>query len=630
MKKRLIGIMSFVLALFMSIACFSGCNLVTTDSNKEMNQVIATVSIDENFNDEIYKSDLVVTYLNGGYLNETYYGYTRSQNIEVLVSGLVNQRIIIQNAYKTFEADDSFVKNTAYDVYNPLRYMSDEEVTDAQYQAYYSVNALFEGYQEAEAATNKDTVVGDVRTVPTNASNDAKERTVAEKVAYINKGFDYSDKQAVRSAASMLDQNGLLGDKYKETGKFEDTEYFKRLLEDYYEDAIVEIYEERLALEARRMVTYEALAEAYVKMHDSQTTWNNADFVSNLSSASASDPIVYSGYGSYGYVYNLLIGVSDEQKAEIEAIREDNANISDDDYAAARKTILASTVAEDLRSSWILSGYDAKEIEVSGGNQLVFTGDYTFAKDERNSLPFKGSYAKIKDADEEKRTDAEYSVTGVTSFGFASFVDMMNEYIAAGSSSDNSAEYASVGADNIYGAKKLSNVEEYEAKISELLFAFSTDSGSLNTYKGYVIKPEVDGSNTEEYVTTFANAGRILLQQGSGYVIVASDYGYHVLFYSELLKINTAYATLEGYLDSLDIDKPSTQTWKEYYEEMLSDYEAFEETDSYLFKLADVEISVKTQNYQNQELNALINKYTYTEKNCVKVYKDVYSDLANA
>ena len=67
-----------------------------------------------------------------------------------------------------------------------------------------------------------------------------------------------------------------------------------------------------------------------------------------------------------------------------------------------------------------------------------------------------------------------------------------------------------------------------DAKINELLFAFSTDPGSLNKYKGYVISP----NNTEGFVESFSDAGKELLAMGGkSYIIVASDYGYHVIYF---------------------------------------------------------------------------------------------------
>ena len=40
---------------------------------------------------------------------------------------------------------------------------------------------------------------------------------------------------------------------------------------------------------------------------------------------------------TYGFVYNLLLGVNEYQDAEIKNIAKDNPNVSDEEYSAARK-----------------------------------------------------------------------------------------------------------------------------------------------------------------------------------------------------------------------------------------------------------------------------------------------------
>ena len=68
MKKRLLAFASAVMAVIMSMSVFSGCNLVTTDIERDMNQIVATVQITgAEKRDEIKKSDMIMAYLNYGY-----------------------------------------------------------------------------------------------------------------------------------------------------------------------------------------------------------------------------------------------------------------------------------------------------------------------------------------------------------------------------------------------------------------------------------------------------------------------------------------------------------------------------------------------------------------------------------
>ena len=620
MKKRLTGLISLILSLLLCLS-FSACNLITYDSDREMKQVVATVSINENVKDEITLGDLVLSYINGGYLNEQYYGYTTEQNFDILLNQLVSQRILLQNAMIEFEADENFTKNTEKE-YTPLRYLSEKEIVDAKYESYSALNNYIKSFAEAEEEGKKDTWVGERRTIPTGATNDVKEKTLEEKKAYIANGVDKSDLKALNKAIESLDENAMLGDAYKASGVMEDIEYFKLILEESYEQQVLNIYYENLLKTARSEITFEVLESIYASMYAKQANFTNAEFVEKLSSATVDSPLLYGGFGGYGYVYNLLLGASDIQKEKITKIKEDDPGISDAKYSADRKAILDQTTVKDLRSYWVYSGYDA---EVREDGKLYFTGDYTLTKNSEYSFAYQGEVTEIKPA--ENGETAKYAIKSTDSIKLDEFISRMDEYL--GSATENN--FYNMG-DDVYGAKTFDGeIEELDAKINELLFAFSTDAGSLNTYKGYVIKPEVEGTATEQYVKTFGDAGRKLLTQNKdGYVIVASDYGYQVMFYSKVLSASLDHDNLTAYLEAIGTDKTGYATYKEYYNAMLADYEAFEETDSYLFKLASTAITTNSNTYQQNKVNEIVNKYLYNEDgehpNCVSINKKVYEE----
>ena len=98
MKKKLVAIASLLLALLFSLSSFAGCNLVTTDSKKDMDQVVATVGIQEGIQEKVTKQDVVMDYLNYGYSYVQYQGYTMAQVMELVVYNRINNLILIQNA----------------------------------------------------------------------------------------------------------------------------------------------------------------------------------------------------------------------------------------------------------------------------------------------------------------------------------------------------------------------------------------------------------------------------------------------------------------------------------------------------------------------------------------------------
>jgi hypothetical protein len=107
MRKLFVTVASIVLALVFSVTAF-GCNLIETDSEKDMKQVVATVQIEEGApKDEILKQDIVMAYLNYGYQYEQQYGYTREQTIKLIVDSLISNRVYLQTAILKFESTDT-------------------------------------------------------------------------------------------------------------------------------------------------------------------------------------------------------------------------------------------------------------------------------------------------------------------------------------------------------------------------------------------------------------------------------------------------------------------------------------------------------------------------------------------
>jgi hypothetical protein len=98
MKKKLVAIASFILALIMSVSTIGGCKLIATDEDKDMQQVVATVSIQKGVSDKVIKQDLVMDYLNYGYYYVQYQGYTMQKAIELIVDSRVNTLILLQTA----------------------------------------------------------------------------------------------------------------------------------------------------------------------------------------------------------------------------------------------------------------------------------------------------------------------------------------------------------------------------------------------------------------------------------------------------------------------------------------------------------------------------------------------------
>lgn len=606
MKKRLLGIFATILAVLVSVSGLFGCKLVTLDEERDSKQVVATIDIIQK--DEITKMDIMVGYLEYGYYYVQSYGYAVADALQLVLDTQVNTRVIYQNAVDCFEKGeapfDNCIENANAPKYSVDRYITEKEVQEATYNVRKAVENYLHTSLSEHHHGSSDTAFGEVRTTPTGAT--AAEVSYEDKVAYNEKAFEISGSEAKVKAfekfTKYLKDNQVLGSDYD--GTIESTAFYKNSLINQKEAIILEKYEKIVKEEAIKDLSIAMLDAQYKEEKKNQQNFSQADFKSALENATADSPILFNAYGTYGYVYNLLLGANEIQSAQLSALKLDKET---DEYKEERNRILDSTLVKDLRDSWIHAGYDF--------DGEKFTGDYTFAKDSANSLPFVGTVTKLE-SDEEHDTDEGDAYSAVSkTMDLPEFISFMNKYVYG-----KDVEVQKSTNLDVYGKVQYNgDVKEYDAKMNELLFAFSTDAGSLNKYKGYAINPPVEGSNTETYVESFANAGRELLELGGkSYMIVASDYGYHVMFFSEVYTADYGYDNLEAYLNAVE----GSKDWASELEKIKTDADDKIE-DTYLNVLAQKYIDVKTNNAYTKLQTELQNKYIYSDNAKVTFNKTI-------
>lgn len=91
MKRKILSILMIVVCL----TCFSACNLVETDSQKDYKRTVATVT-NSGYVDEITKLDLVNAVVNNYSTYVSSYGYTVEELVDTMLSSLVQRRIVLQ------------------------------------------------------------------------------------------------------------------------------------------------------------------------------------------------------------------------------------------------------------------------------------------------------------------------------------------------------------------------------------------------------------------------------------------------------------------------------------------------------------------------------------------------------
>lgn len=617
MKKKLFAIIAVIMSIMIGVSSLFGCNLVTPNNERDLKQVVATVNIgnEGQATDEILKKDMIMAYLNYGY-SYVYQGeMTSADAFKMIVDNLINASIMTQYVKKYYE-ENALIKDSAKAKWDVERYITADEKLDATYDSVEALNKLIDAYEEDEEVKKQDTVPSTERNAPVNAEKAEKELTPAEKQQYITDGVIKGDvgsnrRKAYNEAVKVLDDNMLLGDDFA-NDDLTTSLYYKDTLTNAEESILIQNYRNIVADNARAPITFDELKNQYKLIYEEQKTKHASamNFADALTDINALGPLVYSQHKGYGFVYNLLLGVSKDQEAEIKAIEEKDTI----KRSAERRTILSSTIAKDLRTSWILSGYDFDGVN--------FTGDYTLVPD--SPYAFQG-VAEVKNAGED---DEFRSIKSVREFGLDEFINEINNYIYG--SSVGAYVNDSAKPEVLYSADVASQPANYHEKINELIFAFSTDSGSLNTYRGYVIAPTPDLDGEETYMKEFANAGRELLKMGEGsYMVVATDYGYHFMFYSMLLDETINYPTFVDYLNSCGSVQDEAY-WLGRYNDILANYndedyvDALGEADLYIYNLIKTCANADTAVEADSE--AIIRTYKF-DKNYVVKYESRYTDL---
>jgi len=614
MKKRFLAIVALIMTVLISASSLVGCNLITNDTKRDMKQVVATVNIgnEGQATEEILKSEMVMAYLNYGYYYVYEYNYTIGQTLEMIVNNLVNTKIINQYVMKYYE-DENKIANPDKEKWDVERYLSDADILEATYVAIKNINDTIKTYEEAEDEKKSDKNATEVRAIPTDAKNEEME---PDKQAYVDEGIVIGElgsdrRKAYNEFLKVVENNGLLGDGF--TGDFTTSEYYKGVLKEQEEVVLTENYTDSLEAESRASVTFEILEQKFREMYDSQVanfTDNQTAFSSAMDSATTANPIVYSPVNGFGYVHNLLLGASAEQTAAINAIDTEDET----EHAKQRRAILNSTIAKDLRSTWITAGYD---FDTATG---CFTGDYAIAE---TPIPFQGDVHVFSEKTEEEA--GQYRIDKVNEIGLNEFIQYVNKYVYESDALDVIGDIVNDASDPsvYYRTNGTATVpKDYQDRINELMFAFSTDPGCLNTYMGYKITP-VPADGKETYMQEFADSARRVLAAGEGaYEVVATDYGYHFIFYSKLMD-GVDYSELTDYLNSITGETFDRTEWAQVYQDMLDDWDDADES-SFLYKFASALSGVTTT--ADQKTTAIIRSYRF-DKSKVVFYKDRYADL---
>lgn len=477
-----------------------------------------------------------------------------------------------------------------------------------------SLDSIEEGYINAEDEEHDHE---EARTLPTNAGT-AKDDYYDKSGTYgvytgrntLDSCGSYQDdklegstpttrKKAYNSFLANLQSYNLLNT----SGNVEDTsnvttlEYYYVELSSMLGQALINKYFEDMEDKITSELSQEYVEAKYAAAYENQKrTYENdsAAFETALGSVSDSSFVLY-GLQDFGFVYNVLIPFSAEQ--EIAYAEAKGLGLSEDALFNARKKLVSEIRGEDLRSTWISEHDHANYYDKASGK---FFQDYIGNADKYEELDhYLGNYAfqgTVSGEGDDFKVEAKKDLT------IDDIVNDMEALISTNTSGNVTATYATPQYNSSYNdvtykvngevdyskfiyrtgslnfSTPVTNAEYFDetsdyykavSAVNEILFAYSTDPGSLNTYMGYAVSPYATN-----FVPEFEYAAQKVVKEGVGsYAVCATDYGWHIIFCT--FKYTQNGDVYGGYNHSEALGEENTFS-KMYYESLkataISDY----------------------------------------------------------
>lgn len=471
----------------------------------------------------------------------------------------------------------------------------------------------------------------------------------------------YTRSRAYAQFIHALRENYLIGEDEKDVTDVTALSYFTTELKSQLEQMLINKFYATLAYKAAQTMSATTLQESYQTLLNSQeASTESSSFTTTMDSLSDTSFVVYSPENrKFGFVYNILLPFNTNQTKLLDSIRYTDGT---KEYYAARNTnagLLSSVEAKDQRASWF-NGSEDYSFEATGD---YYKNAYNSAEGKTNYLFFKDSYVENGEGIEryagkypfngtaEKKDDGTYKLT-YNLLDIDGFIDEMESYVgyvtenssvASGkyysgtldnlaqwnAADKESSTFYSVTADyfpkdangvidqsaNIYYKGSVSNLgftadgaldkttNSYKviSAVNELMFAYSTDTGCLNSYLGYSIAAKEEATS---YVAEFEYAAQQAVNDGAGvgnYYVVATDYGWHIIYVSFVYTGGEVYG-------GFDYNERNTEGTFSYY--------------FYQSKKS----STVTEYGNNKETMI---RYNANNDTVVTLHKDRYEDLLN-
>lgn len=500
MKKKFTGFLVCLLMLCMSI--FAGCNLVETDNDKLYNAVVAEIYNKDNKKvAEITNRDLLSGYQSYGAQYVQYYGYTKTEAVNMTLKQLENRKITIITAENLFEIDrtgkglstlektylyESTVKSLKENLNSYYKELVDDDSStddtddeDSKTFNGYEKNAELSeqnGSYVVSKIEKKDGLLEDYR--PTGANrdyNNADDKALIYQ-NFVDSLFNENYQKAYSNYLKDL-KAGEYGMKLSTNNKEVFEREIERLYNINYENYMVEKYTESFKNSSN---ISNITTEDILNLYSSKVRANYAKYV--LEEDSSYDKNVSDALKDVYYFKN------DDESTKYFTV----ANILfqfDDNQQATYNSL-----SEQLSANKGKEGYDAIESQIDALYNQINPVIRQY-----NSIT--GKYEEIENSSNLTVDDIIYGQIEVL-------------------------------LDN---AQTTGNVNHIGDTINDLIFKYNEDPGMFNAESPYVIGVK-DEKAVSNFVEEFNEAGLELYNNGYGEIgdiaVAKSQYGIHVLIYT--------------------------------------------------------------------------------------------------
>ena len=409
--KKTTKVAAVTLAAALGCSVFAGCDLVSTNIDKDYAQVIAEVDISQSedfaeggkyaaYKDvvrpvEITKLEMVAYFVTTGYSAMQQNGWTYYDTFEMISEALCNRALYVQYAMTYFlangdaegktytmdgfhaavaEADD----DTQYALSSMGYFLTDEEKAHAEYNTRVMFNNTIDTQEEAIIAAEEGSASEEtVRTLPTGVDTANEDYYDPAYKVYTgsNAAADCGSYETVEGSTpatrtrayntflANLRSNNLIA-RNENVSDIGSLSYYSIELRNAYEDAIIAKLGEKFEQEAVATLSTAEGGSLVAKEYDTtlarQTlAFQNSEstFETALDGMSDDSFVLTAPAAGYGYVVNILIPFSTTQANELKNADADFGDPKGNKFAK-RAELLEGVRGTDQRGSWITGATD--------------------------------------------------------------------------------------------------------------------------------------------------------------------------------------------------------------------------------------------------------------------------------